>query len=360
MKQNNSRENNFNIIRFVAAIMVIYGHMYYLIGSNPKSYFGMPVSSIGVKIFFLISGYLIMQSYIRDTNILRYAIRRFFRIVPGLIGVVLFSILIVGPLFTTLPLGDYFRDPLTKIYLRNILFFINYNLPGVFAENIYPNAVNGSLWSLPVEVFMYIMLPFIISIFRKLPKKPVILCLAIIMEGINIGRQVFFSDLRVVIYGSNVIDALALIPYFFVGMLFCFDEMKRYLNFQLATALMLVGMMLDVSGKKGELVLFFILPYFIFSFAFAENPYFKKCFSKNDYSYGLYLYGFVIQQVLVNKLAYLGLSLNIFMILSTVVTMFFAVLSWHLIEKPCQKLGKRLLNNKYIFNLKSKDIPKID
>ena len=90
MNQNNSRENNFNIIRFVAAIMVIYGHMYYLIGSNPKCYYGMPVSSIGVKIFFLISGYLIMQSYLRDANILRYAIRRFFRIVPGLIGVVLF------------------------------------------------------------------------------------------------------------------------------------------------------------------------------------------------------------------------------------------------------------------------------
>lgn len=360
MNQNNSRENNFNIIRFVAAIMVIYGHMYYLIGSNPKCYYGMPVSSIGVKIFFLISGYLIMQSYLRDANILRYAIRRFFRIVPGLIGVVLFSILIVGPLFTTLPLRDYFRDPMTKTYLRNILFFINYNLPGVFGNNIYPNAVNGSLWSLPVEVFMYIMLPLTLFVFNKLPKKPVVFCLAIVAECVNIGRQLFFPELRVVIYGSNIIDALALIPYFFVGMFFSFDELKKYLNLQLATALFVVGMMLDVSGKKGELLLFFVLPYFIFSFAFVEKPLFKKCFSKNDYSYGMYLYGFVIQQILVNKLAYLGLSLNVFMLISTVVTMFFAMLSWHLIEKPCQRLGKKVLHSERIAKLKNKEISKID
>lgn len=355
----NSRENNFNIIRFIAAVMVIYGHMYHLIGSYPKNYFGMAVSSIGVKVFFLISGYLIMQSYIRDSNLLRYCIRRFFRIVPGLIGVVLFSVFIVGPIFTTLPLENYFSDPLIKVYLKNIVFYINYNLPGVFVDNIYPNAINGSLWSLPVEVFMYIMLPAIFIIFRKVSKKPVVFILAIISECVNLGRQIFFPDLRIVIYGSNIVDALALIPYFFVGMLFCFDGIKRYLNFQLATALLIIGMMLDISTVKGELLLFFVLPYFIFSFAFVENPLFKKCFSKNDYSYGMYLYGFVIQQILVNKLAYLGLSLNVFMLISTTVTMIFAILSWHLIEKPCQKIGKRLLHNVYIARLQSQEILKL-
>lgn len=359
MKANSSRENNFNIIRFIAAVMVIYGHMYHLIGSLPKNYFGMAVSSIGVKVFFLISGYLIMQSYVRDSSLLRYAIRRFFRIVPGLIGVVIFSVFIVGPIFTTLPLGDYFRDPLIKLYLKNIVFFINYNLPGVFADNIYPNAVNGSLWSLPVEVFMYIMLPIIFIIFRKLSKKPIIFSFAIIAEGINLGRQIFFPDLRIVIYGSNIIDALALIPYFFVGMLFCFDEIKRFLNFQLAAALLIIGMMLDVSTVKGELLLFFVLPYFVFSFAFVDKPLFKNCFSKNDYSYGMYLYGFVIQQILVNKLAHLGLSLNIFMVISTIVTMIFAMLSWHLIEKPFQKIGKQLLKNKYITKLPKNEIQKM-
>ena len=269
------------------------------------------------------------------------------------------SVFIVGPIFTTLPLENYFSDPLIKVYLKNIVFYINYNLPGVFVDNIYPNAINGSLWSLPVEVFMYIMLPAIFIIFRKVSKKPVVFILAIISECVNLGRQIFFPDLRIVIYGSNIVDALALIPYFFVGMLFCFDGIKRYLNFQLATALLIIGMMLDISTVKGELLLFFVLPYFIFSFAFVENPLFKKCFSKNDYSYGMYLYGFVIQQILVNKLAYLGLSLNVFMLISTTVTMIFAILSWHLIEKPCQKIGKRLLHNVYIARLQSQEILKL-
>lgn len=352
----NTRENNFNIIRFVAAVMVVYGHMYHLIGSYPKPILGTAVSSIGVKIFFLISGYLILQSYLRDSNLVRYGIKRFFRIIPGLAGVVLFSIFIVGPLFTSLPLRDYFMDPSLKTYARNILLFINYNLPGVFAENIYPNAVNGSLWSLPVEVFMYLMVPIVFFVFSKFNKKKTIIFCAIFCEIVNIARQIFYPELRVVIYGSNVIDALALIPYFFVGMMFNFAEIKKYLNLQLATGIMIIGMMLDVNAIKGELILFFVLPYFIFSFVFVENPVFKKCFAKNDYSYGMYLYGFVVQQMLVNKLAYLGFSLNVFMVISTIATLVFAMLSWHLIEKPCQKIGKRLLKTSYVSKLKCREI----
>lgn len=353
---NSDRENNFNIIRFAAAIMVIYGHMYHIIGSVPKTFLGTAVSSIGVKIFFLISGYLIMKSYIRDSNLVRYFVRRFFRIIPGLIGVVLFSVLIVGPLFTSLDLQDYFHDSLITVYLKNIFLFITYNLPGVFTENIYPNAVNGSLWSLPVEVFMYIVLPIIFILFSKVKKLPLVITLAIFAESVSIFRQIMFPGLRIVVYGSNLVDWLALIPYFFVGMIYGFEEIKKHLNLQLGTALMLTALMLDVSSIKGEVILFFVLPYFIFSFAFADMPYFKNCFSKNDYSYGMYLYGFVVQQMLVNKLAYLGLSLNVFMVISTVCTLILAMISWHLIEKPCQLLGKKILKNPKIMQLTKREV----
>lgn len=152
-----SRNNNFNIIRFVAAMMVVLGHMCHLVAVEVNQLLGQAVSTIGVKIFFLISGYLIAQSFLNDSNIVRYCIRRFFRIIPGLAGVVLFAVFIIGPVFTILPIKDYFSHGTTWAYLKNIGLYIQYFLPGVFEANPYPDAINGSLWTLPVEVILMIL-----------------------------------------------------------------------------------------------------------------------------------------------------------------------------------------------------------
>ena len=76
----NSRENNFNIIRFMAAIMVMAGHMAYIGGYSLPILWGQGIQSLGVKIFFLIGGYLISKSWLSDPNPLRYSIKRIFRI----------------------------------------------------------------------------------------------------------------------------------------------------------------------------------------------------------------------------------------------------------------------------------------
>lgn len=357
---NSSRENNFNIIRFVAAMMVILGHMCHLLSVNVNLLMGQEVSTIGVKIFFLISGYLIAQSFLNDSNILRYTIRRAFRILPGLIGVVLFAIFIVGPVFTSLPVKEYFSNEWTWAYLKNIVLYPLYNLPGVFENNPYPNAVNGSLWSLPVEVLMYIAVPVVFLIFRKVDKIKVAAFFAIILELANVAIGQLKPGAIFVIYGTNMISALAIVPYFFVGIIFLSPEVKKYLNLQLATGLLCIACMLNLSSVKTEIVLFFVLPYFIFSLAFAENPKFVKCFSKNDFSYGLYLYGFVIQQCIVKVLWKYQLTLNIYFVICSCATFFFSVMSWFLIEKPAQQFGKKLLKREKIAELGKFDIKKIE
>ncbi|MEG1887365.1 MAG: acyltransferase [Oscillospiraceae bacterium] len=338
------RANNFNIIRFIAAIMVVYSHMGHIIGGPVFSIYNQAVSTIGVKIFFLISGYLITKSYMNDSNIVRYLTRRVFRIFPALIAIIVFSTFIVGPIFTTLSLNEYFHSPLIFDYLKNIFLKISYSLPGVFQNNIYPNAVNGSLWTLPVEFAMYLLLPAIVVVFKKLKiLKQGILAVAVVALISDIIKIKYFPAAALVIYNTNLYDWLTLVPFFFIGALFTFPEIRKLLNLQWATGIAAVALLIGANQVKSEIIVALVLPYFIFSFALAPNPIFANWFSKNDYSYGMYLYGFLIQQ-LYSQFLGKHFSVNIATIICVLATFAAAFVSWHLIEKPCQKLGKKIIN----------------
>lgn len=339
-----NRHNNFNVIRFFAAVMVIYGHMCSLIGIGQFSVMKQAVSGLGVKIFFVISGYLITKSFLSDSNALRYSIKRFFRIMPGLAVIVVLTTFIFGPILTDLSTKEYFANPETYAYLKNILFHPVYTLPGVFGQNPYPYAVNGSLWSLPVEVFMYLLMPLTIVIFRKFNIEKIGMILGFVVSFLlYIYILKFHNDLVIVVWGNSLVSGLSLVPLFYLGSLFTFKKVRNLLNLQWAVAIMVILLLFDYSWFKSEILLTFALPYLIFSFALQSRPVFAKIFSVNDYSYGLYLYGFLIQQIIVRKFGVLGLPLNYYFIVSLAVTFVFAVLSWHLVEKPCQKFSKNLL-----------------
>lgn len=341
-----SRINNFNFIRFIAAIMVLYGHMGPIMGLPQFVICGQAVSTLGVKIFFIISGYLITKSYLNDNHFGRYMIRRCFRIFPGLIGVVCFVVFVLGPITTAMPLAQYFRDPGTKMYFRNILMFPVYTLPGVFTNYTYPNAINGSLWSLPVEFTLYLILPVVLIAFRKMKNPKIgVLCVALLVSVADLVHIIFSSGARCVVWGNNLPDWLALIPFFFIGSFFSFPEMKKYLNFQLGTAMMIGIALFSFSYEISEVLLLLVLPYFILSFALIDRPIFGNWFSKCDFSYGLYLYGFIIQQLFYHQFQKCGCNptMNQMMFICFIITLFCAVVSWYLIEKPAQKLGKMII-----------------
>lgn len=339
-----TRANNFNIIRIVASIMVIYSHMSAIMGVPVFYVYNQAVSTIAVKIFFIISGYLITKSYMSDPNFIRYMVKRIFRIFPALIAVVLFALFIVGPVFTTLPLSDFFKDSNTWMYLRNILLHPIYSLPGVFADYTYPNAINGSLWSLPVEFAMYLALPLVVVVFKKLKfLKPGIFLTALFCLAVDILKMVRYPNFRYVLWGNNLPDWLTLIPFFFIGSFLSFKEFKKYFNLQLATALLVAGSLISVNYVKAEILLFITLPYFVLSFALCEKPIFCGWFKKCDFSYGLYLYGFIVQQILYNALKPYGFSLNIMTLICFVGTLALSVISWYLIEKPLQRLGAKIV-----------------
>lgn len=341
------RDNNLNIIRFIAAILVIYGHMFPIMGQYSYTIFNQATSTIGVEIFFIISGYLITKSFLSDKSIFCYIVKRFFRIIPGLLALCVVSIFIIGPIVSDYSFNDYFTQHFAEatIYLKNVLLYPIYSLPGVFTNNIYPGAVNGSLWTLPVEVAMYIIVPIIIIICgRNKGYKYGLIIAFIAILGANTYKLIYHPMARLVIYGSDAMSALNLVPYFFIGAIFTFDKIKKLLNLQIASLLLFATAMLNLSYPKVQIITVFVLAYFIFSLAFSNNPVFKKFGLKVDLSYGMYLYGFLVQQILVKYIGKYDLSVNIMFVLSTIISMGFAIGSWYIVEKPMQKLGKIIIN----------------
>ncbi len=341
-----NRQNNINFIRFAAAAMVIYGHMAHLVGAPVPQLFGQEVSTIAVKVFFVLSGYLITKSFVRDENYFRYAIRRIFRIFPGLIFIVLFCIFILGPIASTLSVSDYFQNENTWRYLRNCLLYPIYSLPGVFVDNFYPNAVNGSLWTLPVEFAMYIILPIIYVGLRKLKiTQTGIAIIGISILAFNVARLNFFPELRIIIWGSNLVDGCMLASYFFAGALFTFENFRSKLNLQVACFLLAFLAIINLRNYwQWEIALFLFLPYIVLSLSFAQPSIFGRVFAKNDYSYGLYLWGMPVQQLFVYYFGIDFLGLIPYSLLCMVIATLCAMFSWHFIEQPCNKIGKKITN----------------
>lgn len=346
--------NNFNMLRFMAAIMVITGHMAYIDGSNKiPILFGQGIQVIGVKILFLLGGYLISKSWFSDSNMFRYALKRIMRIMPALLVYVIFASVFVGPLVSDLSLIEYYKNSGFLWYLKNIFLFPIYSLPAVFTNNPYSGVVNGSLWTLPVEVAMYILVPIMWTIIGidekgKCRRKSILLGGIIIVCVLQILHLYKFHDWRLVVYGTNWVDALDLIPYYLIGMFYSSSDFYKKCNLELATVLLVIYscISINLSAAFNELLAYIIIPFFVFSFGLKEKPLFSNCFKKYEISYGMYLYGFLIQQILVwfcmkNKL---NLNSVLYLIISILLTCLVAAISYRFVELPSQKLCKRILS----------------
>lgn len=172
------RDNNFNLIRIIAALAVLVTHSFALaIGTADAEPFrkslGMTMGSIAVDVFFITSGFLVTSSLLNRQSTIEFIWARVLRIFPALIVMLLLTVFVLGVIFTTLPTLTYLSLPQTYIYFAKCATLITgvaYNLPGVFDSNPYKNAVNGSLWTMPHEVRMYAILAIVWFVLRIIPK----------------------------------------------------------------------------------------------------------------------------------------------------------------------------------------------
>ncbi|WP_051286802.1 acyltransferase family protein [Paenibacillus taiwanensis] len=340
------RNNNFDVIRFIAATMVLYSHAFPLgegkgqqgeilyTLSNGQWYTG----SLAVAIFFIVSGFLITQSYEHSKSIITFVKSRFLRIFPGLLMALLLSTFVLGPLVTSLPLKEYFVHPQTYQYLKAFFLFpMEWFLPGVFETNVYKGAVNGSLWTIPFEVICYIIVA-ILGIVGMLRFKKMIL----LISFVNLFYYLFQNKISPSgsghIWGLEISTLSELFVYFSFGMLFYIYRSYIPYNKHLA---MLSIFMLFISLQYGGVKELFILfgTYLVFYLAFSPTVKLNGFSKFGDFSYGLYIYAFPVQQLVTY---YYGGQMDAVLnfLISFMITIFISVLSWHLVEKHALKLKK--------------------
>lgn len=320
------RVNSFDALRLLAAWLVILGHGFILAG-HPElvpRFGGLDTPVLGVAIFFTISGFLIWKSWFAASSWQDFVTARTLRIFPALIVVVVVTTLLLGPLVTTLSTPEYFQSGETYRYLVNaVIVDPQYTLPGVFQAQPFTTAVNGSLWTLRVELFCYVLVP----LFGFAPKR----VRSIILAIAGVGLLVYGLSAPVILFDSNTTAAGLYIGFFMLGALVA--EAKWATQKSLVVPLALVAAWIAFTALQLPLANVVGLACFaiaLIKVASLNIPVVRRAARYGDLSYGTYLVAFPIQQVLL--LCFPGLNVWAGIGVVIVLSGIFAWILWNTVE----------------------------
>lgn len=331
----NSHLNLFTLLRLCLSCGVLVGHHYQLSGFSPPSILGVTIHILSVYCFFSISGFLIVQSYTRSSSLSQFFLKRLVRIAPGYYVSLFVVTFFVGPICTTVPLSAYFLSPqIYQFFLFNGIGMIHFYLPEVFTGNPVSAAVNGSIWSLPVEVILYLITPLYIKIcsIRRY------LCFLLI--GVHVGLFIGVINDVIILPVYYTIDLTQIVT---CGMFYVAGGLltlrPKYLKVRIAALLISLLFLFSAVQPIPSYIFYFALPYVVNSFGAARLSVGRKI-PAFDYSYGIYLYAFPIQQALISLFPELTFLVGI--ILALFLTTVLASMSWHLVEARLLSYSKQL------------------
>jgi peptidoglycan/LPS O-acetylase OafA/YrhL len=335
-------KNNFDFLRLLFATFVVITHSYVLSGSEENDLMfeltngQASFSYIGVRGFFVISGFLIFQSLSRSPTLLQYYKKRFLRVFPALFVVLVLTI-VFGVVVYEHELVGYIENRSVWTYVPNnlVLFRPQHSINGIFENNPYRSAINGSLWTIPYEVALYIFISALF--FLKAGKKKVglVICVGLLA----VGRFFFYEELSP--YGFSVIWSRYILDvglYFFAGAFLASVAFDKWANLTgvliISSGLLILSFLIDVFDKGQYL----FLPLAIISFGSLSTKYINNLKeTTGDISYGIYLYNFPIQQTLVFYFSPHYLHLMFYSMLLSSMAGYF---SWHCIEKKSLQLKR--------------------
>jgi len=293
----------FDLLRLLAAYMVLWSHQFGLM-KLPEPALLTNGGEAALLIFFSISGYLNGMSILRKPSWWQFLVRRAKRIFPGAAGAALFCA-VAGAFLTTADLARYAQAAVTFVVKNTfILFGLRFDLPGVFEANPYLSAVNGSLWSLVIELRFYIYLAVVALIVRYRPTILMALCLIAI-------------PLLILAFPGATSQ-----PF---GIAFAFGVLIAATEAHLKHALLPCALAAALFAAVGSW-----LPLICLLIILAGKIRIHTRQPPVDISYGVYLYAFPVQQFIISQQIgfwpELGLSLAIATLLG--------LLSARLIEQP--------------------------
>ncbi len=324
----------------VAASAVLISHAFPITSGSDavepfETQLGMTLGEIAVGIFFILSGFLVSMSFTRSKSLAGFFIARAVRIFPALFVVLTLTALLLGPLVTQLPLDAYLLSPATLTYIPGnmSLAFMQYDLPGVFDQNPVGQAINGSLWTLFYEVACYFGVAVIglLGAFRS--QRLFLASLAAFMAfyvAVNVYEHMLPT--RIILLADLGFP-------FMVGIVF-FNYRERIPVFLPVSLILFASSFLFVDTFIFNEVFYLTIGYFLVSVGFLESLRFEQYNKLGDYSYGVYIYAFPMQQLAVYYFGPMTPQMN--MLIAFPITLIFAILSWHLVESRALSLKKRL------------------
>lgn len=335
-----SRENNLNLIRLIAATSVAFAHSFVLLeGEHRLIWKGLAQSGafgfIAVCVFFGLSGFLITQSFERRTSWLQFLEARWLRIFPGLFFSCLVTTVLVSQLVKYQGWAA-FLDILNWRYTFGAFFFDYSYFNGVFDSNP-TNGVNGSLWTLPIEFRMYLFV-LVFGLLGLVLRRHVFLVIAGLLLAGGAFRVEFVTDqiFPILFRIKNYSFSYYSLPFCFVmGMLVYLYRDKVRLNTFAAIALLALNYAID---HWSLICVSFV--YASFTFGYLPGLYLRRFDFRADLSYGIYVLAFPIQQTLIFN----GIRTepHLFFLLTMACTVPLAYLSWIFFEKPAMSLRGKL------------------
>ncbi len=338
MADTNGRASGFDYLRLFLALSILLIHTAMIchgLAADQAIYVGpaRPLARLILPAFFAISGFLVAGSLERSRTIPMFLALRVLRIYPGLIALAAISAFVIGPLTSDLSASAYFSNHLLFHYLLTMSGDVQFYLPGVFAHNPQPGTVNGQLWTIPFELGAYLTLAGLATLGLTrwnfiAPLSTVLLILAYL--GVTLLRH----HLTVVFVPGSLNGALLMAAALTGASLYLYRRVIPY-NLTLFAAALVISMLLVSIVPFGD----FFAP---IPAAYATvylglcNPD-RRPLHGADYSYGVYLYGFSLQQTII-FLCPLAQDWRLNMLISVPAVLIVAALSWHFIENPAQNL----------------------
>lgn len=297
--QGTGRSENLQFIRFLAAVGVMACHSFSIAeGTMEREWLHaasggqLNLGLVSVAVFFIAGGFLITGSVKRERTAGSYFRARALRIFPPLLAVTA-AVMLAGVFFTELSPGAYFTSPKLWMYLLNAVFIPVHDLPGVFLHNPFLPTVNGSLWTLPVEFACYAAcyVMFRLGLTKEKGYAYTIPAACAAYAGVRwIGRRI------------PMIENLLIPCYFFyigIGYRVFRDRIRLRAGHAAAALALILAACLIGFGKTGLLL---GLPCLLLTVSFSEKQLPKALGRLGDCSYGMYLWGFPVQQAVQSRM----------------------------------------------------------
>jgi peptidoglycan/LPS O-acetylase OafA/YrhL len=341
-------KNNFDFLRLAFALFVIITHSYPLTGLPEADWLyqisngQVSFSYLGVKGFFILSGYLIFQSRERSKGFIDYFWKRFVRLFPALIVVLVLTVLL-GPFVYEGSIGSYLANRTVWTYIPNnlTLFRMQPGITGIFENNPYPSVINGSLWTIAYEFFCYCLIATLFFFKRK--NTLAVTFYFLIFFFLKLFFYDTLSHYKFLLFAHHICE---LGTFFFGGALLAAVKIENSKHKNLIFSASLIILIASFFFNLFPMVHLVLLSPVVIIFGLSSTPYLTAIGKTiGDMSYGIYIYAFPVQQTLVYyfHMDYLNL-----MLYSTIITVILGYLSWHLIEKRALKLKK--LHPKLLFS----------